>query len=136
MANVNSGGRNLARKGSVVKYNSGGTATTVNDANFLTDGSVTISKNAIINEGAMIDRYVVYDGGVNYVATFKMRTTSGTVNSIHFYNGRGHRNSKVYIDGTYKGTMGQDLTFPNDTNYHKVEVRFEAVATDSATANA
>lgn len=136
VANVNIGGRNLARKGSVVKYNSGDTATTVNDANFTIDGSATISRTAVINEGAMIDRYVVYDGGVNYVATFKMRTTSGTVNSINFHNGRGHRNSKVYIDGAYKGTMGQDLTFPNDTNYHKVEVQFEAVATDSATANA
>ena len=129
------GGRNLARKGSVVKYNSNGSATTVNDANFTTDGSATISRTAVINEGAMIDRYVVYDGGVNYVTTFKMRTTSGTVNSINFHNGRGHRNSKVYIDGVYKGTMGQDLTFPNDTNYHKVEVRFEAVATDSLIAN-
>ena len=136
VANVNIGGRNLARKGSVVKYGSSSTATTVNDANFTIDGSATISRTAVTNEGAMIDRYVVYDGGVNYVATFKMRTTSGTVNSIHFYNGRGHRNSKVYIDGAYKGTMGQDLTFPNDTNYHKVEVQFEAVATDSATANA
>lgn len=133
---VEIGGRNLARKGSVVKYNSNDSATTVNDANFTTDGSATISRTAVMNEGAMIDRYVVYDGGVNYVAAFKMRTTSGTVNSIHFYNGRGHKNSKVYIDGAYKGTMGQDLTFPNDTNYHKVEVRFEAVATDSSIANA
>ena len=133
---VEVGGRNLARKGSVVKYNSNVSATTVNDANFTTDGSATISRTAVINEGAMIDRYVVYDGGANYVAAFKMRTTSGTVNSIHIYNGRGHRNSKVYIDGVYKGTMGQDITFPNDANYHKVEIRFEAVATDSSTANA
>ena len=133
---VEIGGRNLARKGSVVKYNSSGSATTVNDANFTTDGSATISRTAVTNEGAMIDRYVVYDGGANYVAAFKMRTTSGTVNSIHIYNGRGHKNSKVYIDGVYKGAMGQDLTFPNDTNYHKVEVRFEAVATDSSIANA
>ena len=136
VANVNIGGRNLARKGSVVKYSSSSTATTVDDANFTTDGSVIISRTAVINEGAMIDRYVVYDEGVNYVATFKMRTTSGTVSNIHFYNGRGHKNSKVYIDGAYKGTMGQDLTFPNDTNYHTVEVQFEAVATDSSTANA
>ncbi len=136
VADLEIGGRNLARKGSVVKYGSDSTATTVNDTNFTTDGSATISRTAVTNEGAMIDRYVVYDGGANYVATFKMRTTSGTVNSIHFYNGRGHKNSKVYIDGAYKGTMGQDLTFPNDTNYHKVEVQFEAVATDSSIANA
>lgn len=129
------GGTNLVRKGSIIKYNKNGTYTTVDDSNFYADGGAIISRTNATNEGAIIDRYVTYEDGKSYIVAFNIRTTSGTVNKIHIYNGRNHKNSSVYIDGIYKGSMGKDLPFPEDTNYHRIEIRFEAVATDESIAN-
>lgn len=123
--NLQIGSKNLAKKGCFSKYNTA-TDTTVTDTNFVKNGSVTFSRKAVINEGPMIDRFVVYEVGKEYVISFKLKKTAGTVNSIHVYNGCGHTNSSVYIDGVYKGTLAQDLAFPTDTNYHNIEIYFKA----------
>lgn len=133
--NVQVGGRNLAKKGSVARYSASSTNTTITDEDFVKNGSVTISRTAVTNEGAMIDRYVVYEAGKEYCISYKMKTISGAINSVHIYNGAGHKNGKVYIDGVYKGTTGVDLTYPSDTNYHNILITFTAVAVSESTAN-
>ena len=122
-------GRNLALFGSFSPYSTAG-YTTVDNTNFTKDGSVRFSRQTVLNEGPIIDRYVVYENGKDYVISFKLKTVTGDVDSISLYNGCGHTEGKVYIDDKYVGPMSQTLAaiavpFPSDNEYHDVRITFK-----------
>lgn len=127
--NIQIGGRNLAKKGCLSKYNNE-TTTTINDSSFLTNGGATISRTAVYHDGPVIDKLVVYEAGKPYNMSFKLKANTDGINSIHIYNGCSHSNTKVYIDGVYGGTFAQDIAFPTDKNYHRVDLYFNAGSTN------
>lgn len=127
------GGRNLARKGCIALWD---TSATFNDDTFSEDGSVTFSrKSATANSGVIIDRYVTYEQGQQYVISFKMKANSGTVNSFYLWNGKGHTNNSVYVDGIKSGTLHADVSFPTDGQYHQITAYFTATGTTSTEAS-
>ncbi len=119
------GGTNLGRKGCISPYNSNGN-TTVNNTNFDKNGSAIITRKAFMNEGPMLDRYVRYEVGQKYVISFEFKTSTSTVTSFNIHNGTNATNTKVYVDGALKGSVGQQIPFTPDGNYHKIELRFKA----------
>lgn len=127
------GGRNLARKGCIALWD---TSATFNDDTFSEDGSVTFSrKSATANSGVIIDRYVTYEQGQQYVISFKMKANSGTVNSFYLWNGKGHTNNSIYVDGIKSGTLHADVSFPTDGQYHQITAYFTATGTTSTEAS-
>lgn len=127
------GGRNLARKGCIAIWDA---SATFNDDTFSEDGSVTFSrKSATTNSGVIIDRYVTYEQGQQYVISFKMKANSGTVNSFYLWNGKGHINNSVYVDGIKSGTLHADVSFPTDGQYHQITAYFTATGTTSIEAS-
>ena len=120
------GGRNLAKYGCISKYNTA-SYTTINDiSSFKTNGGYTFSRTACDNEGVIVDRYIVYEAGKPYIMSFKMRALTDGVNSFYIHNGCKHTKSKVFVDGIYLGTFEQDLAFPTDGEYHKIDLYFNA----------
>ena len=133
VSDIQIGGRNLARKGCIALWD---TSTTLNDDTFSEDGSATFSrKSAAVNAGVIIDRYVNYEQGQQYVISFKMKVTSGTVNSFYIYNQIGHSNNSVYIDGVKSGVLHSDVNFPTDEQYHQITVYFTATSVNSTAIN-
>lgn len=127
------GGRNLARKGCIALWED---STTFNDDAFSKDGSVVFSrKSATVNSGVIIDRYVTYEQGQQYIISFKMKANSGTVNNFYLWNGKGHTNNSVYVDGIKSGTLHADLSFPTDGQYHQITAYFTATGTTSTEAS-
>jgi hypothetical protein len=127
--NIEVGGRNLAVYGSIASYSPTTSTATLDLSNFIKEGGVIISRSAQPNYGPMLDRYVAYEEGKQYIISFKMKAISDGVNSFHVYNGYGHIFDSIYIDGVRVGRMHQELAFPTDKNYHKVEIYFTASAT-------
>lgn len=80
--NLEIGGRNLARYGTICPYTTG--KTTVDNTNFITSGTSTFSRIAVSNEGPIIDRYIYYVEGEKYVIHFKMRKLEGTISYVYF----------------------------------------------------
>lgn len=80
--NLEIGGRNLARYGTICPYTTG--KTTVDNSNFITSGTSTFSRVAVANEGPIIDRYIYYVEGEKYVIHFKMRKLEGTISYVYF----------------------------------------------------
>ena len=133
VSDIQIGGRNLARKGCIALWD---TSTTLNDDTFSEDGSATFSrKSAAVNAGVIIDRYVNYEQGQQYVVSFKMKATSGTVNNFYVYNQIGHSNNSVYIDGVKSGVLHSDINFPTDGSYHQVDIYFTAASLNSTEAS-
>lgn len=127
------GGRNLAKKGCIALWDD---SATFNDDTFSEDGSVVFSrKSAAANSGVIIDRYVNYEKDEHYIVSFKMRVTSGTVNSFYLWNGKGHTNNSVYVDGIKSGTLHADVSFPTDDQYHQITAYFTATGTTSTEAS-
>lgn len=135
ISGVEIGGRNLARKGCLSAYNANNN-TTVNDSEFIKDGGAIITRKALANDGAMLDKSVMYETGKKYVISFLIKAISDGVTSFQIYNGYGHKDNSVYLDGIKLGTMGKDLSFPNDKNYHKVEVYFTSTDMTGKNPNA
>ena len=133
VSDIQIGGRNLARKGCIALWD---TSTTLNDDTFSEDGGATFSrKSAAVNAGVIIDRYINYEQGQQYVISFKMKATSGTVNSFYIYNQIGHSNNSVYIDGVKSGVLHSDVNFPTDEQYHQITVYFTATSVNSTAIN-
>ena len=133
VSDIQIGGRNLARKGCIALWD---TSTTLNDDTFSEDGSATFSrKSAAVNAGVIIDRYVNYEQGQQYVISFKMQAISGTVNNFYVYNQIGHSNNSVYIDGVKSGVLHSDINFPTDGSYHQVDIYFTATSLNSTEAS-
>lgn len=129
------GGRNLAKYGCISKYNTA-SYTTINDiSSFKTNGGYTFSRTACYNEGVIVDRYIVYEAGKPYIMSFKMRALTDGVNSFYIHNGCKHTKSKVFVDGIYLGTFEQDLAFPTDGEYHKIDLYFNAGTTNRGDAS-
>lgn len=129
------GGRNLAKYGCISKYNTA-SYTTINDvSSFKTNGGYTFSRADCINEGVIVDRYIVYEAGKPYIMSFKMRALTDGVNSFYIHNGCKHTKSKVFVDGIYLGTFEQDLAFPTDGEYHKIDLYFNAGTTNRGDAS-
>lgn len=129
------GGRNLAKDGCISKYNTA-SYTTINDiSSFKTNGGYTFSRTACDNEGVIVDRYIVYEAGKPYIMSFKMRALTDGVNSFYIHNGCKHTKSKVFVDGIYLGTFEQDLAFPTDGEYHKIDLYFNAGTTNRGDAS-
>ena len=133
VSDIQIGGRNLARKGCIALWD---TSTTLNDDTFSEDGSATFSrKSAAVNAGVIIDRYVNYEQGQQYVISFKMKVTSGTVNNFYVYNQIGHSDNSVYVDGVKSGVLHSDIVFPTDGSYHQVDIYFTAASINSTEAS-
>lgn len=127
VSDIQIGGRNLAKKGCIALWDD---SATFNDDTFSEDGSVVFSrKSAAANSGVIIDRYVNYEKDEHYIVSFKMRVTSGTVNSFYLWNGKGHTNNSVYVDGIKSGTLHADVSFPTDDQYHQITAYFTATGT-------
>ncbi len=133
VSDIQIGGRNLAKKGCIALWDD---SATFNDDTFSEDGSVVFSrKSAAANSGVIIDRYVNYEKDEHYIVSFKMRVTSGTVNSFYLWNGKGHTNNSVYVDGIKSGTLHADVSFPTDDQYHQITAYFTATGTTSTEAS-
>ena len=133
VSDIQIGGRNLAKKGCIALWDD---SATFNDDTFSEDGSVVFSrKSAAVNSGVIIDRYVNYEKDEHYIVSFKMRVTSGTVNSFYLWNGKGHTNNSVYVDGIKSGTLHADVSFPTDDQYHQITAYFTATGTTSTEAS-
>lgn len=133
VSDIQIGGRNLAKKGCIALWDD---SATFNDDTFSEDGGVVFSrKSAAANSGVIIDRYVNYEKDEHYIVSFKMRVTSGTVNSFYLWNGKGHTNNSVYVDGIKSGTLHADVSFPTDDQYHQITAYFTATGTTSTEAS-
>lgn len=133
VSDIEIGGRNLAKKGCIALWDN---SATFNDDTFSEDGSVVFSrKSAAVNSGVIIDRYVNYEKDEHYIVSFKMRVTSGTVNSFYLWNGKGHTNNSIYVDGIKSGTLHADVSFPTDDQYHQITAYFTATGTTSTEAS-
>jgi len=129
--NLQIGARNLARKGAIVNYSG---YTTVVDTNYRTDGSCNFSRVAQPYDGVILDRYINYKQGQKYIISFQIKKVSGTVNNFYLWDdgSKPHTNSKVFIDGVESGTLKKLYTYPNDTNYHTIQIYFTGTAKTTA----
>lgn len=127
-------GRNLAKYSCIAPYSTNG-VTIVDNSNYVTTGTSVITRQSIANEGPIIDRYTIYEANKDYTISFKLKTISGGVSSIHIYNGCSHTNGKVYIDGVYRGTLAADVAFPVDALYHDVVITFKGGSVDRGDAS-
>ena len=122
--NLQIGARNLAKKGCICPYGSAN-KTTVDLTNFTKSGKAIISRTAVVNEGPIIDRYAHFETSKNYVISFKLKKIEGNFSNFYIYNDTcNHTNTKVFIDGTYKGTFSQNIDITDDTNIHNYELYF------------
>lgn len=126
------GGTNLGRKGCISPYNTSGN-TTVDNTNFDKNGSAIITRKVFMNEGPMLDRYVRYEVGQDYVISFEAKTSTTTANTFVLYNGGSDTDMKVYVDGVLKQTFStmqsNPIPFPTDSTFHKIELHFKAGTT-------
>lgn len=134
------GGTNLGRKGCISAYYDGDTNINLTTTNFSKDGSFEFKRiKNIQNGGVMLDRYVDYEVDKHYIIHFDLKlanNTSGSTINRYFnvYNGLGHKNSRVYVDGeVYKDSAGNEVGFTKnilvpDGNYHNIRLEFDAVS--------
>lgn len=124
------GGTNLAQKGCIAVYSGNSPYATVDNTNFDTEGKSVFTRTANVNSGPIIDRYTIFEEGKNYVIHFKLKmitTENVSVKAISIYNVVGYTNTKIIIDGQELGEFNTNNTpylFPNDENWHYVELRF------------
>ena len=134
VGNFEIGGKNLLLKAQAKIYGSGTSGESLDNSNYLYDGSLIYTRPAVSNQGFYVTQYNLMEPDTDYLVSFKAKVTSGTVNQFYMFGTSPNNIASSYliVDGVKKSTNAKDTSITvdlTDGKYHNFIWGFRTSAT-------